>query len=918
MEFRPRNYTAERQSHALPRLRAQNHPLSAPSSPLLSQVDVLDHGNNDFFDPLRRSDNNATVSKDDFQDHENTSSETSTQLPTKEWMSFKRFLMQRFPVSKMVSISSISNVIMKGAKAYDKSSTSMHLEELEDPEKYAEEGVKVITRQEYVSRLHELKDEINRSWRANDRVTSLKLSIKVARLLMDTSILQFYPTLFVLAMDIMDMLGNMVWERIMWKAEFAEDGTRLCSLPDNFQASDICSDAKETCNNWFCKIGSIRELLPRIYLELALLPCWRFLVDKPEDCVQRLVMMTRGLADPLASAYCRLYMAHCAQKLPSCDIGYLVKCVNDIKILVMRIISAKETTQGNITNNRRLLVTLMEPTIEYIMKCIFKDASQRQVGNVLVELGLGMNQVELFGSFSCLSIVLHHLLKELPAEVVASSAVEILHTIECSNDYSFDQCLNYRLLGFRLSERKSRRDIVHAVVDKVTQVMSERNSLDEYLKVVDAYVDIVLQNQMDNHLNTILGGISKRAYNKVVTEDELASLQSIMVKLLTHFKVLEDVFTLNHFLEILDIMYGSSRSIVNMHILNMATRNGSISDPTSIQLLFEISQNLHDDGDFFNTKDDDNQPARLISRFVHMVDYGTEMERHLAFLVECRGAFSSLNELKETLVHSSNCLAIKALKDAKKHLSFVKSCIAFSEVTLPSISAWVKQLYLYLETAEVALLCGLISHSDGLIDSAINCLLSLDLMDGSRPSIDVEGILSAIQKLCSHLVMVPGNSEQGVTYFPNNILSLVNSRSWMTPRMRTRVFCTILTLTAALSQNKLPYHADHGEIPGNDLLFFGDSSYLRELVSFAEYVLQNLVDTIQQEPSQVARGSMALEACNCIASSFMLSNEISQVCSKLIETARLCLSASDKNLQSTITLLDINLPTPMVSPSITV
>ncbi|KAK7847414.1 upf0505 protein [Quercus suber] len=222
MEFRPRNYIAERQSHALPRLRAQNHPLAAPSSPLLSQVDVVDHGNNDFFDPLRRSDNNATVSKDDFQDHENTSSETSTQLPTKEWMSFKRFLMQRFPVSKMVSISSVT---------YDKSSTSMHLEELEDPEKYAEEGVKVITRQEYVSRLHELKDEINRSWRANDRVTSLKLSIKVARLLMDTSILQFYPTLFVLAMDIMDMLGDMVWKRIMWKAEFAEDGTRLCSLP---------------------------------------------------------------------------------------------------------------------------------------------------------------------------------------------------------------------------------------------------------------------------------------------------------------------------------------------------------------------------------------------------------------------------------------------------------------------------------------------------------------------------------------------------------------------------------------------------------------------------------------------------------------------------------------------------------------
>lgn len=60
-----------------------------------------------------------------------------------------------------------------------KSSKSMHLEELENPERYADEGVKVITGQEYVSRLHELKDEINRAWSAEDRVTSLRLSIQV-------------------------------------------------------------------------------------------------------------------------------------------------------------------------------------------------------------------------------------------------------------------------------------------------------------------------------------------------------------------------------------------------------------------------------------------------------------------------------------------------------------------------------------------------------------------------------------------------------------------------------------------------------------------------------------------------------------------------------------------------------------------
>lgn len=55
--------------------------------------------------------------------------------------------------------------------------------------------------------------------------------MQVAKLLTDTSVGQFYPTLFVLATDIMDMLGDMVWERIKQKAEFAEDGSFLFTLP---------------------------------------------------------------------------------------------------------------------------------------------------------------------------------------------------------------------------------------------------------------------------------------------------------------------------------------------------------------------------------------------------------------------------------------------------------------------------------------------------------------------------------------------------------------------------------------------------------------------------------------------------------------------------------------------------------------
>ncbi|XP_038898827.1 VPS35 endosomal protein-sorting factor-like isoform X3 [Benincasa hispida] len=899
MEFRPRDYSAEAKLFLLHRDRAEIHPLSVQSS---QQAHIADDRILRYDDPLR-ADDNATVSGSYLEDIENSPtigvpSESAFLPAEKEWSSFTRFMTQRFPVSKLVSVTSVSNAIIKVGKTYERTSTGMHLEELEDPQNITENEVKVINRQDYINRLREFKDDLVRAWNASDRVTSLKISVKVAKLLKDTSVLQFYPTLFILVTDILDMLGNFVWDRIKRKAEFTDDGAKICSLPENFKIKDICQNAKETCHNWFCKIGAIQELLPRIYLELALLPCWQFLCDQPVVVAQRLVVMARGLADPLASAYCRLYLTHCAQKLPSCEVGVLVSCVNDMNAQLKYFIPAKET--GSSTDNKVLLVGVMEPTIEYIVKCIFKYASQRQLDGTLLALGLGRNME----NSQCVSIVLHHILKELAVEVVSSNAMEFLQLIDHSNDSSFRQFMNYRLLGLRLCEKRPPVYIVDAVMNNVLKVIAQNESLDEYLTVIDAYLDIVLQSHLDSCIKTILEAISQRTCNKGIDENGVLSLQSIVGKLLSHYQHLEDVFALSHFLEILDVLVGRPRTIVIIDILKMATRNSCIRDPATIELLFEISQALNDSFDFANMKDDDNQPEHLLSRFVQLVDFGIERERHLAFLVECRGAFGKIDELKETLVHSSNGLAVKALKDVMKHANFVKACIAFSEVTLPSISAQIKQFNLYLETAEVAWLAGLVSHSDELIDSAISCLHNMEIKEGSRAAAEAELLLSSIKKLCSFLVMLPGNPGHGSAYFPKILVSFVNDIPWMTPRMRTGILCAVLPLLAACSQNRLPYHADNGVLWGSNNIFFGDSAYLYELVSLSKHIVRNLVDAVLQESSPAARGVMALEACNSILSSFTIKDETYAICSKLIETAKLCMNESNKYLQSTFQLLE--------------
>uniref|UniRef100_A0A2P2LXT4 UPF0505 protein C16orf62 homolog n=1 Tax=Rhizophora mucronata TaxID=61149 RepID=A0A2P2LXT4_RHIMU len=134
MEFRPRDYRAERESHALPRVRADEHPLETPSpcppQPLNSNIEAtkkpssrrLDQeipendDKEDFVDPLRSQEVDASDGTPAESNACGRPVSSGDQVPSKEWSSFKRFLMQKFPVSKMISVSSKSDLIIRSGK----------------------------------------------------------------------------------------------------------------------------------------------------------------------------------------------------------------------------------------------------------------------------------------------------------------------------------------------------------------------------------------------------------------------------------------------------------------------------------------------------------------------------------------------------------------------------------------------------------------------------------------------------------------------------------------------------------------------------------------------------------------------------------------------------------------------------------
>jgi hypothetical protein len=70
-----------------------------------------------------------------------------------------------------------------------------------------------------VTRIEQLNRELVSAWNSEQRVKALKIAIQCAKLLADTSVLRFYPSKFVLITDILDVFGQLVYNRLSTKTD---------------------------------------------------------------------------------------------------------------------------------------------------------------------------------------------------------------------------------------------------------------------------------------------------------------------------------------------------------------------------------------------------------------------------------------------------------------------------------------------------------------------------------------------------------------------------------------------------------------------------------------------------------------------------------------------------------------------------
>jgi len=203
----------------------------------------------------------------------------------------------------------------------------------------------------------------------------------------------------------------------------------------------VPESAKETCRNWFFKIASIRELIPRFYVECAILRCYSFLTTgEYSGALVRLAAMARGIGDPLVAAYARCYLCRVGVIVAPSIRDHLMPCFDDLLLTLTDQIGT-EAVRNALSTQRTSVphyLLLYAPALDWLLGCLAHSASESLLDTVL-ERCADMSSGN--------AVLLNSIMASFRAGFIAARAVELARKIRDMNDVGFPQHVLYCSLG---------------------------------------------------------------------------------------------------------------------------------------------------------------------------------------------------------------------------------------------------------------------------------------------------------------------------------------------------------------------------------------------------------------------------------------------------------------------------------------
>lgn len=721
------------------------------------------------------------------------------------------------------------------------------LEQLDDMEEGSVKETLNLDQKEYLKKIDDMNSALTKAWECEQRVKALKIAIQCAKLLVSASVIKFYPSKFVLITDILDNFGRLVFDRIRSKSSYQPSGSlHTIPLPENFTSDQVPDSGKETCRNWFFKIASIRELIPRFYVEAAILRCYSFLSDgEYTQALVRLTHIVRGIGDPLVSAYARSYL---------CRVGLDVAPETRLHLLPTFTDFLKTQSQLNYDFVQNTLAVqrldvpeylfLYAPAIEWILQCLSHQAKDVTLDDVLSQVKDSTSS----------AIVLNAVLCSFRPEYISSLALQFADMIKDAEETGLPKYKLYVSLGnCVLQADPSEKDRL-PLLNKVWKNVMKLKKPNEYIACTQVWIEYVAKHFSKRELNTLLDDIIKHMAPERAFESHYAELVSIVNRILTHITDFSILFSMDKFLPFIDMLQKESvkievcKSITNSFALY---QKEDTHDPVIFNAMMYLCKMLHDSLNALSLEDERRQVGALICGFLRRINFGRDFEQQLNFFVEARSSFTNLGSVLVYLIHSVNLLAMRTRAVVKgnhtrKTAAFVRACAAYCFITIPSLTNILARLNLYVASGRVAVANGALSQADAFFKAAINALKDVPpYMEIDRRQQCTEPYITAyINNFLSVLLVVPDNPDMEVFYLLRGLLNAVQEYQWTASSdHKIRVYMNTISLLSAACQDKYLYGVE--KVDSNDSLYAGGKKFVTEVAAIVHTLLEQILEHLK-------------------------------------------------------------------------
>ncbi|XP_042336793.1 VPS35 endosomal protein-sorting factor-like isoform X2 [Sceloporus undulatus] len=641
------------------------------------------------------------------------------------------------------------------------------------------------------------------------------------------------------------------------------------------------------------------------YVEAAILKCNKFLSKTGiSECLPRLTSMIRGIGDPLVAVYARAYLCRVGIEVAPHLKESLNKNFFDFLLTFKQIHG--DTVQNQLVVQCveiPLYLTLYSPAIDWILQCISYQAAEV----LLTEM---MERCKKLGNNA---LLLNSVMSAFRAEFIAARSMDFIGMIKECDESGFPKHLLFRSLGRNLALADPPEGDRLQILNEAWKVITKLKIPQDYINCAEVWVEYTCKHFTKREVNTVLADVIKHMTPDRAFEEAYPQLQSIIQTVITYFHDFAVLFSLEKFLPFLDMFQKESvRVEVCKCIMEAFIKHQQepTKDPVILNALLHVCKTMHDSVNALTLEDEKRTLASLINGFLRMVSFGRDFEQQLSFYVESRSMFCNLEPVLVQLIHSVNQLAMETRKvmkgnHSRKTAAFVRACVAFCFITIPSLTSIFSRLNLYLHSGQVALANQCLSQADAFFKAAISLVPEVPKMiniDGKmRPS---EAFL--LEFLCnffSTLLIIPDHPEQGVLFLLRGLLNVIQDYTWEDNcDDKVRIYTNVVHLLSAMSQETYIYHID--KVESNDTLYGGDTKFLTETNKLCETVIAQILEHLKslgKDETLKRQSQLALYFFNSIlAHGDLRNNKLNQLAVNLWNLAQKYGFADTKTMVRTL------------------